>query len=72
MRIFFTDKLSKMVAHYENLSDMYIWIEHSFDTNTSWGPDSLKREVFNIMDKTYWQKKPRAKKAGMKFEPAAI
>ena len=30
MRIFFTDKLSKMVAHYENLRDTYIWIEHLF------------------------------------------
>ena len=31
MRIIFTDKLSKMVAHYENLRDMYdIWIEHIF------------------------------------------
>ena len=28
--IFFTEKLSKIVAHYENLRDMYIWIEHLF------------------------------------------
>ena len=31
MRIIFTYKLSEMVAHYENLRDMYdIWIEHLF------------------------------------------
>ena len=30
MRIIFTDKLSKMVAYYENLRDMIFEIEHNF------------------------------------------
>ena len=29
-----------------------IWIEHLF-----WPVETLERKVFNIMDKTYWQKK---------------
>ena len=43
MRIIFTDKLSKMVAYYENLfltssvlSDMIFETEHLFWLNTSW------------------------------------
>ena len=43
MRTIFTDKLSNMVAHYENLRDMYgIWIEHIFwhkQVNTCWGSE---------------------------------
>ena len=43
MRIIFTNKLSKMVAHYENLRDMYdIWIEHIFwhkQINTIWASE---------------------------------
>ena len=30
----------------------------SFDINTA--VETLKRKVFSIMDKTYWQEKPRA------------
>ena len=41
MRIIFTDKLSKMVAHYfkfvvDMISDMIFEIEHLFWLNTSW------------------------------------
>ena len=36
MRIIFTDKLSKMVAYYENLRDMIFELNTSFDINTSW------------------------------------
>ena len=37
MRTIFTDKLSKMVAHYENLSVCMIFeMNTSFDINTSW------------------------------------
>ena len=35
MLIIFTDKLSKMVAHYENLSDMIFELNTSFDINAS-------------------------------------
>ena len=34
MRIIFTDKLSKMVVHYENLRDMIFELNTSFDINT--------------------------------------
>ena len=37
MRIIFTNKLSKMVAHYENLQDIFD-LNTSFDINTSWDP----------------------------------
>ena len=40
MRIIFTDKLSKMVAHYENLRD--------------WGFGEESVQVLN-MHKIYWQ-----------------
>ena len=36
MRIIFTDKLSKMVAHYENLRDTIYELNTSFGINTSW------------------------------------
>ena len=44
MRIIFTDKLSKMVAHYENLRDMIFELNTSFDINTSWdsGEESIQ------------------------------
>ena len=57
MRIIFTEKLSKMVAHYENLRDMMFELNTSFDIIPV---DTLERKVFNIMDKTYCQKKPWA------------
>ena len=38
MRIIFTDKLGKIVAHYENLRDMVFELNTSFDINTAkWG-----------------------------------
>ena len=55
MRIIFTDKLSKMVAQYENLRDIFD-LNTFFDINTSWNQET----VFSIMDKTYWQEKPWA------------
>ena len=58
MRIIFTDKLSKMVAQYENLRDMIFDLNTSFDINTA--VETLERKVFSIMDKTYWQEKPWA------------
>ena len=58
MRIAFTDNLSKMVAHYENLRDMIFDLNTSFDINTA--VETLERKVFSIMDKTYWQEKPWA------------
>ena len=44
MRIIFTDKLGKMVAHYENLCDMIFELNTSFDINTSWdsGEESIQ------------------------------
>ena len=44
MCIIFTDKLSKMVAHYENLRDMIFELNTSFDINTSWdsGEESIQ------------------------------
>ena len=44
MRIIFTNKLSKMVAHYENLCDMIFELNTSFDINTSWdsGEESIQ------------------------------
>ena len=51
MRIIFTDKLSKMVAQYENLRDMIFDLNTSFDINTA--VETLERKVFSIMDKTY-------------------
>ena len=57
MRIIFTEKLSKMVAHYENLRDVMFELNTSFDIIPV---ETLERKVFNIMDKTYWQKKPWA------------
>ena len=57
MRIIFTEKLSKMVAHYENLRDMMFELNTSFDIIPV---ETLERKVFNMMDKTYWQKKPWA------------
>ena len=44
MRIIFTDKLSKMVAHYENLRDMIFELSTYFDINTSWdsGQESIQ------------------------------
>ena len=43
MRIIFTDKLSKTVAHYENLRDLIFEMNTSFDINTSWdsGEESI-------------------------------
>ena len=58
MRIIFTDKLSKIVAQYENLRDMIFDLNTSFDINTA--VETLERKVFSIMDKTYWQEKPWA------------
>ena len=57
MRIIFTEKLSKMVAHYENLRDMMFELNTSFDIIPV---EILERKVFIIMDKTYCQKKPWA------------
>ena len=54
MRITFTDKLSDMVAHYENLLyliGMIFEFEHLLRR-----VEALERKVTNIMDKTYWQK----------------
>ena len=48
MRIIFTEKLSKMVAQYENLRDRIFDLNTSFDINT----------VVETLDKTYWQEKP--------------
>ena len=44
MRIIFTDKLGKMVAHYENLCGMIFELNTSFDINTSWdsGEESIQ------------------------------
>ena len=44
MRIVFTDKLSKMVAHYKNLRDIIFELNTSFDINTSWdsGEESIQ------------------------------
>ena len=47
MRIIFTDKLSKMVAQYENLRDMIFDLNTSFDINTA--VETLERKVFSIM-----------------------
>ena len=58
MRIIFTDKLSKMIAQYENLRDMTFDLNTSFDINTS--VEILERKVFSIIDKTYWQEEPWA------------
>ena len=55
MRIIFTDKLSKMVAQYENLRDIFD-LNTTFDINTA--VETLEMKVFSIMDKTYWQEKP--------------
>ena len=37
MHIIFTDKLSKMVAHYENLRHMMFELNTSLDISTIWG-----------------------------------
>ena len=58
MRIIFTDKLSKMVAQYEILSDVIFDLNTSFNINTA--VETLERKVFSIMDETYWQEKPLA------------
>ena len=44
MRIIFTDKLNKMVAHYKNLLGMIFELNTSFDINTSWdsGEESIQ------------------------------
>ena len=46
MRIIFTDKLSKMVAHYETLRDMIFELNTSFpfdiNTNGDSGEESIK------------------------------
>ena len=55
MRIVFTDNLSKIVAHYENLRDMIFDLNTSFDINTA--VETLERKVFSIMGKTFWQEK---------------
>ena len=51
MLIIFTDKLSKMVAHYENLSEMIFELNTSFDTNTSWdsGEKSIQYHGQNLL-----------------------
>ena len=70
----FTNKLSKMVAQYENLRDMFD-LNTSFDINTV---ETLEKKIFSIMDKIYWQEKPCAQltlmisAARMKFELATI
>ena len=56
MRIIFTDKLSKMIAQYENLRNMTFDLNTSFDINTA--VEILERKVFSIIDKTYWQEEP--------------
>ena len=56
MGIIFTEKLGKMVAQYENLRDMILDLNTSFDINTA--VEALERKGFSIMDKTYWQEKP--------------
>ena len=56
MRITITDKLSDMVAHYENLLyliGMIFEFEHLLRR-----VEALERKVINTMDKIYWQKKP--------------
>ena len=55
MRIIFTDKLSKMVAHYENLCDMIFELNISFDIKIP--VETLEKTVFDIMDKTYLGRK---------------
>ena len=57
MHIIFTDKLSKMVAQYENLLDIFD-LNTSFDINTSWDQDTLERKVFSIMGKPTGRKNP--------------
>ena len=55
MRITITDKLSDMVAHYENLLyliGMIFEFEHLLRR-----VEALERKVINTMDKIYWQKK---------------
>ena len=44
MRIIFTDKLSQMVAYYENLREMIFELNTSFDINASWdsGEESIQ------------------------------
>ena len=59
MRIMFTDKLSKMVAHYANLREMIFELDTSFDINTSWdsgweesnqsdGQDLLAEKILSV------------------------
>ena len=45
MCIIFTDKLSKVVAHYENLRDIIFDLNTSFGINTNWDPDRGKYSV---------------------------
>ena len=51
MRIIFTDKLSKMAAHYEDLRDIIFELNTSFDIKIP--VETLEKKVFNIMDKAY-------------------
>ena len=55
----FTDKLSKMVAHYANLREMIFELDTSFDINTSWdsgweesnqsdGQDLLAEKILSV------------------------
>ena len=55
MLIIFTEKLSKMVAHDENLRDMIFELNTSFDIKIP--VETLEKKVFNIMDKTYYGRK---------------
>ena len=51
MRIIFTDQLSKMVAHYENLRDMIFELNTSFDINISWdsGEEGIQYHGQNLL-----------------------
>ena len=55
MRIIFTDKLSKMAAHYEDLRDIIFELNTSFDIRIP--VETLEKKVFNIMDKAYHGRK---------------
>ena len=51
MRIIFTDKLNKMVAHYKNLLDMIFELNTSFDINISWdsGAESIQYDGQDLL-----------------------
>ena len=61
----FTDNLSKMVAYYKNYVRKFVLrltLNEALDIYTICNNivdiSGLERNVINMMDKTYWQKKP--------------